>query len=230
MKSGIVLEGGGMRGVYTAGVLECFLENHLFPNYVIGVSAGACNAFSYLSRQAGRNHKVTIGYVNHPGYISIKNLILKRELFGMKLIFDEIPNKLVPFDFHRFSQAPEEFVIGTTDCLTGKPVYFNKSLSLNEILTIVRASSSLPFMSRAIEFGGQLLMDGGISDPIPIRKAIADHVEKPIIVLTQAKGYRKSKSSFSKLTSYFYKDYKGLVKMLEHRHDMYNETLDFIEK
>lgn len=230
MKSGLILEGGGMRGVYTAGVLEYFLENHLFPDYVIGVSAGACNAFSYISRQPGRNHQVTIGYVNHPDYISIKNLILKRELFGMNLIFNEIPNNLVPFDFLRFSQSPEEFVIGTTDCLTGKPVYFNKSFSSKDILTIIRASSSLPFMSRAIEFGGQLLMDGGISDPIPIRKAIADQVKKPIIVLTQAKGYRKSKSSFSKLTSYFYKDYKGLVTMLEHRHELYNETLDFIEK
>ena len=230
MKSGLILEGGGMRGVYTAGVLECFLENGLFPDYVIGVSAGACNAASYISRQPGRNRQVTIGYIKHPDYISVKNLFLKRELFGMNLIFNEIPNKLVPFDFNRFNQATEEFVIGTTDCLTGEPVYFNKSISSKDILTIIRASSSLPFMSRAIEYEGHLLMDGSISDPIPIRKALTDQVEKPIIVLTKEKGYRKSKSSFSKLTSSFYKDFKGLGNALEHRYQLYNETLDFIEK
>ncbi|WP_017378738.1 patatin-like phospholipase family protein [Paenisporosarcina sp. TG-14] len=230
MKSGLILEGGGMRGVYTSGVLECFLENGLFPDYVIGVSAGACNAASYISRQLGRNHQVTIGYVNHPDYISIKNLILKRELFGMNLIFNEIPNTLVPFDFARFTQSPEEFVIGATNCLTGEPVYFNKSTSSKDILTIIRASSSLPFMARAIDYQGSLLMDGGISDPIPIHKALADCVDKPIIVLTKEKGYRKAKSSLTKFTSYFYRDYKGLVNTLENRYQLYNDTLDFIEK
>ena len=230
MKSGLILEGGGMRGVYTAGVLEFFLENGLFPDYVIGVSAGACNAASYLSRQAGRNRQVTIGYVQHPDYISLKNLFKKRELFGMDLIFDQIPKSLVPFDFTQFSLATEEFVIGTTDCVTGKPVYFDKTVPNEDILSIIRASSSLPFMAKPIQYGGKLLMDGGISDPIPIRKALVDQVERPIIVLTQKKGYRKSKSSFGKLTSYFYRDFKGMAKILETRHLMYNETLDFIEK
>lgn len=230
MKSGLILEGGGMRGVYTSGVLEYFLKNEIFPNYVIGVSAGACSAASYISRQTGRNHKVTIGYVQHPDYISIKNLILKRELFGMNLIFDEIPNNLVPFDFTRFKEAAEEFVVGTTDCVTGNPVYYNKAESFQDILTIIRASSSLPFMARPIEYDGHVLMDGAISDPIPIRKAIADRVERPVIVLTREKGYRKSKSTFSKFTSYVYKDFKGLSHMLETRYQLYNDTLDFIEK
>lgn len=229
MKSGLVLEGGGMRGVYTAGVLECFLENGLFPDYVIGVSAGACSAASYISRQAGRNRQVTIGFVKHPDYISVKNLLLKRELFGMNLIFNEIPNKLVPFDFTRFNQATEEFVIGTTDCVTGQPVYFNKSIFSKDILTIIRASSSLPFMSRPIDYGGHLLLDGAISDPIPIRKALADQVDKPIIILTREKGYRKTKSSLSKLTSYFYKDFKELGMVLDCRYQLYNDTMGFIE-
>lgn len=230
MKSGLILEGGGMRGVYTSGVLECFLENEVFPDYIIGVSAGACSAASYISRQNGRNHKVTIGYVEHPDYISFKNLILKRELFGMDLIFDEIPNNLVPFDFTRFNEATEEFVVGTTNCLTGESIYFYKSVSARDILTIIRASSSLPFMSHPIKYDGYTLMDGAISDPIPIRKAIADQVEKPIIVLTKEKGYRISKSYLSKITSYLYKDFKGLVNMMEIRHELYNETLEFIEK
>ncbi|GLB60960.1 patatin-like phospholipase family protein [Cytobacillus sp. NCCP-133] len=229
-KSGLVLEGGGMRGVYTAGVLEFFLEKHMFFPYIIGVSAGACNAASYVSRQHGRNQKVTIGYVNHPDYISYKNLFLKKELFGMDLIFDKIPNELDPFDFQAFTAAQENFIIGTTDCKTGEPVYFNKESYARDILTIIRASSSLPFMAPIINFAGKALMDGGISDPIPIKKAIKDGVEKSVIILTRNKGYRKKKSSLSKLTRYFYKEYSGLINAIENRYKIYNETLDYIEQ
>lgn len=230
VKTGLVLEGGGMRGVYTAGVLEYFLEKQLFFPYVIGVSAGACNAASYISRQHGRNQKVTIGYVNHPDYISYKNLFLKKELFGMDLIFDKIPNELDPFDFQTFANASEEFVIGTTDCHTGEPVYFNKDSYARDILTIIRASSSLPLMAPVINFAGKILMDGGISDPIPIKKAINDGVEKCVIVLTRNRGYRKKKSSLSKLTKYFYGEYSGLIKAIENRYQVYNDTLDLIEQ
>ncbi|SEN80685.1 Predicted phospholipase, patatin/cPLA2 family [Mesobacillus persicus] len=228
-RSGLVLEGGGMRGVYTAGVLEYFMEKQLYFPYIIGVSAGACHAASYISRQAGRNQQVTIGYVNHPDYISVRNLILKKELFGMDLIFDKIPNNLVPFDFQTFTKAREKFFIGTTDCETGDPVYFEKGLYGDNILKIIRASSSLPFMAPAIEFEGRKLMDGGISDPIPIRKALGDRVQKNVLILTKPKGYRKKKSSFTGLTNYFYKDFKGLTKTLETRFEIYNETLEFIE-
>jgi predicted patatin/cPLA2 family phospholipase len=228
--SGLILEGGGMRGVYTAGVLENFMEKQLFFPYVIGVSAGACNAASYISRQVGRNQRVTIGYVDHPDYISVKNLLLRKELFGMSLIFDKIPNELVPFDFETFNDAKEKFIVGTTDCVTGEPVYFEKENHTKDMLTIIRASSSLPFMSPAIQYQGRQLMDGAISDPIPIQKAISDKVNKQVIVLTKTKGYRKKKSNFNRLANYFYKDYKGLVERLEIRYQIYNETLDYIEK
>lgn len=227
--SGLILEGGGMRGVYTAGVLEYFLENDLFFPYIIGVSAGACQGSSYIARQPGRNRQVTIDYVTHQDYISYRNLLLKKELFGMDFIFDKLPNELVPFDFETFNSAAETFLIGTTDCFTGEPVYFNKNDVPEDILKIIRASSTLPFMAPAIEFKGKTLMDGGISDPIPIRKAIADGVHKSVIVLTKPKGYRKKKSSFSWLPRYVYKDFKGLHKALETRYKMYNETLDYIE-
>jgi predicted patatin/cPLA2 family phospholipase len=230
MKSGLVLEGGGMRGVYTGGVLEKFLEEEIFVDYIIGVSAGACNASSYVSRQTGRNHKVTIGSVHHPDYISVKNLLLKRELFGMNLIFDEIPNRLVPFDYDSFHDATEEFVIGTTDCLTGTAVYFEKREHAKDVLAIVRASSSLPFMAKPVEFEGRLLMDGGVADPIPIRKALADGVTKPIIVLTKEKGYRKKKNSFARLMPALYRQFPGIVKSMESWYLRYNETMEFIEE
>lgn len=230
MKSGLILEGGGMRGVYTGGVLEKFLEEEVFVDYIIGVSAGACNASSYVSRQMGRNREVTIGYVQHPDYISVKNLFLKRELFGMNLIFDEIPNQLVPFDYDGFQRATEEFVVGTTDCLTGEAVYFEKRDHPKDVLAIVRASSSLPFMSKPVEFEGRLLMDGGVADPIPIQKAFEDGVDKPIIVLTKEKGYRKKRNSFARLMPAFYRRFPGMIKSMENWSLKYNETMEFIEQ
>ncbi|WP_033541945.1 patatin-like phospholipase family protein [Planococcus sp. CAU13] len=227
---GLVLEGGGMRGVYTAGVLEYFMEKDRYFSYVIGVSAGACNAASYISRQPGRNKAVMIDYVRHPDYISFRNLVQKRELFGMDLIFDQIPNKLVPFDFQAFHAAKERFVIGTTDCLTGQPVYFEKNESPQDVLTIVRASSSVPFMAPPVTYKGYQLMDGGVSDPIPLRKALADGVEKPVIILTKHKGYRKKPMRFSRPARYFYKEFLGLIHALEMHWQQYNELLTEIEK
>ena len=229
-ESGLILEGGGMRGVYTAGVLEYFMEKNLYFPYVIGVSAGACHATSYLSRQQGRNRAVTIDYLSHPDYISIKNLLFKKELFGMDLIFDHIPNNLVPFDFDSFHIGKEKFVIGTTDCHTGQAVYLEKNGTPSDILSIVRASSSLPFMAKPVQFNGRTLMDGGIADPIPLQKALADGVGKAVIILTKQKGYRKKKSFFTKGYRYFYKEFPGLNNALEIRWKRYNDTLELIER
>lgn len=228
--TGLVLEGGGMRGVYTAGVLEFFMEHNLYTPYVIGVSAGACNAASYLSRQKGRNKVVTIDYVTHPEYLSYKNLIRKKQLFGMDFIFDEIPNKHVPFDFETFNQGKEKFVIGATDCHTGNPVYFEKSEHRENVLSLIRASSSLPFMAPVVEYQGFSLLDGGIADPIPIKQSENDGNKKNIVVLTRNVGYRKSKSRGNWVTRKFYKQYEGLLSAIENRHQKYNETLDYIEE
>ncbi|MBB5179652.1 putative patatin/cPLA2 family phospholipase [Planomicrobium koreense] len=230
MKSGLILEGGGMRGVYTGGVLEKFLEEKLFVDYIIGVSAGACNASSYVSRQSGRNREVTIGYVHHPDYISVKNLLLKRELFGMNLIFDEIPNRLVPFDYKNFNKATEEFVVGTTDCMTGEAIYYKKNEHADDILSIVRASSSIPLMARPVEYNGRMLMDGGLADPLPIRKALEDEVTRPVIILTKEKGYRKKKNSFARIVPTFYRQFPGIIKNLEDWAIRYNATMELIEK
>jgi predicted patatin/cPLA2 family phospholipase len=227
--SGLVLEGGGMRGVYTAGVLDYFLEQKLYFPYVVGVSAGACHGSSYVSKQQGRNRQVTIDYVKHPDYISYRNLILKKELFGMDFIFEKLPNELVPFDFTTFNSSTDKFMIGTTDCLTGEPVYFEKSEFPEDVLKLIRASSTLPFMAPAVEFQGKTLMDGGIADPIPIRKALNDKVNKNVIILTKHRGYRKKKSSFSWVPRYAYKQFTGLTSALETRYKVYNETLDYIE-
>ncbi|ULT55287.1 patatin family protein [Neobacillus drentensis] len=227
---GLVLEGGGMRGVYTAGILEYFLEQELFFPYVIGVSAGACNAASYLSKQKGRNKTVTVEYASDPRYISWRNYFKNRQFFGMDFIFDEIPNQHVPYHYDVFYNSPVEFVVGATDCLTGMPVYFKKQEYGQDLLTVLRASSSLPFIAPEIRYQDKILLDGGISDPIPIKKAQEDGFKKNIVILTRNKGYVKKPSKFHFLVDRKYPNYKGLQKSLRRRYQIYNDTLDYLEK
>ncbi|WP_409299700.1 patatin family protein [Peribacillus sp. SCS-155] len=229
-RTGLVLEGGGMRGVYTAGVLRSLMEENIYLPYVIGVSAGACNGTSYISRQIERNRITNIDFVTHPEYISLKRFLKKRELFGMDFIFDTLPNELAPFDFHTFNNAEEEFVVGTTDCHTGETIYFEKTNYGQDLLTILRASSSLPLMAPVIEYGGRHLMDGGITDPIPIRKSELDGNKKNIVVLTRNQGYSKSEQGFLWLFKRKYSEYEGLVKGIQNRHAIYNETLQYLEE
>ncbi|MDR7071865.1 putative patatin/cPLA2 family phospholipase [Fictibacillus barbaricus] len=230
--SGLVLEGGGMRGVYTAGVLDVFMENEIYFPYVIGASAGACNAASYLSRQHGRNRTVNLDYCSHPEYISYRNWLFKKKgLFGMDFIFDELPNRLVPFDYQAFHQSREKFVIVVTDCRTGQPVYLTRDdYELNDISKVLRASASIPFIAPMIELAGKHVMDGGIADPIPVRKAAADGVSKTVVVLTQNREYRKKKPKLTWVTKRFYPEYTGLDESLRGRYLKYNETLDYIEE
>ncbi|RXJ04044.1 patatin family protein [Anaerobacillus alkaliphilus] len=228
---GLVLEGGGMRGVYTGGVLEFFSEHQLFFPYVIGVSAGACNGASYVSRQRGRNYQVTVDLVNHPNYISYKNLLKRKGLFGMDFIFDEIPNKLVPFDYQTFEEVPETFLIGTTNCDTGDPVYFEKKNCLRDVSTVLRASSSLPLMAPMVSYKGLNLLDGGISDPIPIKKSVEEGNSKNVVILTRNLGYRKQRERFTSLLHRPYKKrYPNLIEKMNTRHNLYNETLQYIEE
>lgn len=226
---GLVLEGGGMRGVYTAGVLEYFLEHQMFFPYVIGVSAGACNAASYLSKQKGRNKTVTIQYASDPRYISWRNYFKNRQFFGMDFIFDEIPNKHVPYHYDVFYNSPTEFVVGTTDCFTGEPVYYKKQQYGKDLLTVLRASSSLPFVAPEISYKDKILLDGGISDPIPIKKAQKDGFTKNIVILTRNEGYQKKPSKFHFLADRKYPEYKGLQQALRKRYQIYNDTVTYLE-
>jgi len=226
---GLVLEGGGMRGVYTAGILEFFMEKDLYFPYVVGVSAGACQGASYISRQKERNKQVSIGYINHPKYLSLRNLPRERSLFGMNFIFDEIPNKLVPFDYKTYHEAKEKFLIGTTDCSTGKAVYFEKS-DYADPLNLLKASSSLPFLSPVIKINDLCLLDGGISAPIPIHKSIEDGNHKNVVVLTRNIGYRKEPFKMKKLAKMIYPNYNNLIDAMLNRHNLYNNTLDYLDE
>ncbi|MDL2248315.1 patatin family protein [Tyzzerella sp. OttesenSCG-928-J15] len=230
INTGLVLEGGGLRGVYTAGVLDFFMDNNFYAPYCIGVSAGACHIFSYLSRQRGRGFKVTTDYINDPRYLSVRSLLFKGEIFGMDFMFDEIPKKLIPFDYDTFESAAEEFIIGVTNCISGKAEYFSNKEG-HDMFLMGRASSSLPVLSKAVDLYGTPYLDGGIADPIPIKKAEADGFEKNIVILTRNAEYRKSESKYTvKVMERVYKKYPELAKSYSRRAAMYNNTLEYIER
>ncbi|MBC5638333.1 patatin family protein [Ornithinibacillus sp. BX22] len=226
--TGLVLEGGGSRGIYTAGVIHYLMEQDIYLPYVIGVSAGACNGSSYVARQIERNRAVLIDYLDHPDYISFRNFVKKREIFGMDFLFDVLPNELEPFDFDAFYAAKEEFVIGVTDCMTGEPVFYKREDYKDEILKIIRASSSLPLFAPVVEYDNRSLLDGGISDPIPIKQSVKDGNQKNVVILTRNRGYVKKPQSFGWYMRKKYKQYPGLLKAIERRHHVYNETLSYI--
>lgn len=225
--TGLVLEGGGLRGIYTAGVLEYFMEKDLYFPYVIGVSAGACMGASYLSRQPGRNKTVNLDFVGDKRYLSYSNYFKNGELFGMDFIFDEIPNYIVPFDVNTLIDSPEEFVIVATDCDTGKPVYYRKAdYDAQLVGKLLRATSSLPFVAEKVEHGGKSLLDGGIVDPLPIRQSMRDGHDKNIVILTKPRGYYKRPSRISKFINY--RKHPKVNDRLKMRYKSYNDSLDDI--
>ncbi|MDL4842164.1 patatin-like phospholipase family protein [Aquibacillus rhizosphaerae] len=227
---GLILEGGGMRGAYTAGVLDFFHDEQLVFPYIVGASAGACNGSSYVSNQRGRNYEVIVEYGDHPEYISYKRVFRHKELFGMDFIFDTLPNKLVPFDFDSYLKNNSRFVVSTTDIDTGEPVYYSSFESKEELLSVVRASSSLPFISRSVRYKGRNLMDGGISDPIPIEASIKAGNEKHVVVLTRNEGYLKKPMKFSWLVNRGYKRNPELIRAMQNRHLKYNDTIEQLKK
>jgi len=228
--TGLVLEGGGLRGVYTSGVLRFFMDKGLHFPYVIGASMGACNAASYVSRQPERNRIVNIRFVNDSRYLSYRRLFTKGELFGMRFIFETVPQSLVPFDFTTFMENDRTCLTVTTDCITGNPLYHEKNeLDNAEYMTILQASSSLPFIARPVHFRGRVLMDGGIADSVPVRKSLADGNTRNVLVLTRPKGYRKTRSRAAGLIRRRYPRYPGLCRAFETRYARYNDTMDFID-
>jgi len=230
---GLVLEGGGMRGVYTGGVLERFLEDELFFPYVIGVSAGACNAVSYLSRQRGRNRRVTIDYVGRPEYLSIRNWIRKGSMFGMDFIFDHIPNRIDLLDYDTLFAIREKFVVGTTDPETGEPAYYANDVWARDkaaFTAVLRASSSLPFFSPPVDVDGRLMFDGGVADPIPVRKALEDGCDRVVVVLTKDASYRIKPFKRSRLARWIYRRYPKLVEAMERRERVYNDSMALVRR
>jgi predicted patatin/cPLA2 family phospholipase len=229
-EAALILEGGGLRGTFTSGVLRRFVDEKLYFACVIGVSMGACNAANYLSLQPERNRIVNTRYVRDRRYLSYLRLFTGGDLFGMNFIFRDLPEKLVPFDTKTFLANPARCLTTVTDCVTGKALYYEKSELGGDYLTVLKASSSLPFIAKPVEYKGRYLMDGGLSDSVPVRRALEDGWKKRVIILTRPAGYRKKPSKLPGILLRGYRGFPGLLKNLKERHLHYNETLDYIEE
>lgn len=226
---GLILEGGGMRGAFTAGVLDCWMARGVRFDDVYGVSAGACQACSYLCDQPGRGIRVWLNYLRDPGFCSIRSLLTTGDLFGARMNYDLIPRQLDPLDNDAFLKRGARFIAVVTDVETGEPAYIPVRDMFDDIQA-VRASASLPLISNMVAYRGRRYLDGGISDAIPVRRAIADGHDKNVVVLTRAPGYVKSPNRAIGAMRLRYARYPRLVEAVARRHVMYNDTLRFIDE
>lgn len=226
----LILEGGTFRPIFSAGVMDALLDNNIIFPYCIGVSAGITNGISYISKQKGRNLEVLTKYRNDKRYLGYGNFLKCKSLFGLDFVFDEIPNKLVPFDMDTYKKYTGKVLIGVTNAKTGKTEYLDGK-DLDDKATFLRATCALPIFFPVIKINDNEYYDGGLCDPIPIKKAIVDGNEKHLIILTQPKGYTKDLSKkniiVSKLLNHKYPNLKNAFLT---RHKSYNEILKFCEE
>ncbi|MDR1765738.1 MAG: patatin family protein [Lachnospiraceae bacterium] len=227
--AGLILEGGGMRGIYTTGILDYFLEHDLFFAEIYGVSAGACHACSYLSRQFRRAFRISVDYLDDPRYCSVRSLLRTGDLFGVKMCYELIPKVLHPYDYGAFAHHPGRFYAVVTNCATGQPEYMEVR-DMEEDINAVRASASLPLLSRMVPIGDNLYLDGGLSDSIPLRRSIESGNEKNVVILTRPVGYRKKPNRTIGMSAARYARFPRLVEVMANRHAAYNETLDYIDQ
>lgn len=228
-KIGLILEGGGMRGAYTAGVLDFFMDKDLEFDSCYGVSAGSVNACSYISKQRGRAFQIDVDYLDDKEYASAYNLLTTGNFFGTDMCYNRIPNELNPYDYEVFNQYKGDFYAVVTNCITGQAEYL-KVTDLKEQIDYIRASCSLPLMAEMVYVNGIPYLDGGIADSIPVRRSVRDGNRKNVIVLTRDISYRKKPNELQSIISLKYKKYPNLVKAMSNRHKVYNMTLDYIKK
>ena len=225
MKVGLVLEGGAMRGLYTAGVLDVFLENEdIKIDTIIGVSAGALFGVNYKSRQKGRTLRYNLKYANDERYMGFKSLVKTGDIVNKEFCYDELPNKLDIFDNETYKKSPEEFYAVVTNLDTGKPEYI-KIEDAQKDIEYLRASGSMPYVSKIVQIDGKKYLDGGTSDSIPVDEMMKMGVDKVIVVLTRPLEYRKKKSS-KKISKWYYKRYPNYIDTLNNRYKMYNSEVE----
>ena len=228
-KSGLILEGGGMRGVFTCGVLDNLMDRGVRFPYTIGVSAGACNGLSYMSGQRGRGKFSNIDLLEKYRYIGIRQLLLKGNIMDFELLFHTFPEQIIPYHYDVLAQCEEHFEMVTTDCRTGRACYFEEKHNPKRVIDIVKASSSLPFVSPISYVDGVPMLDGGIADSIPLLRARELGYDNNLIVLTRNKGYRKPQKPTT-VPPFFYRKYPHLREAIRQRNALYNEQIDMVER
>ena len=227
--TGLVLEGGGMRGVFTSGVLDAFMKHDLYFPYVVAVSAGACNGLSYMSRQPRRARYSNIDMLRKYDYISLKHLLTQGSIFDPNILYERFPNEIVPFDYETYRENPAVYEIVTTNCLTGRAEYLTEKTDPKRLTAIVKASSSLPYVAQITEVDGVPMLDGGIVDSIPVVRAIDKGYSPNVVILTRNRGFRSSEPDI-KVPKLFYGEYPRLRVALSRRVEEYNKQLELIER
>ena len=226
MKTGLVLEGGAMRGIYTAGVLDVFMEKGLHFDGVMGVSAGALHGCSFVSNQKGRSIRYYKKYRNDRHFMSFWSLLRTGEIVGEKFCYHDIPERLDPFDYEAFAKSETEFYVTCTNLKTGRAEYIRITDMLGQI-DAVRASASMPYVSKIVSYNGKKLLDGGCADSIPVKAFQKLGYEKNVVVLTREDGYEK-KPQNARMAELRYRRYPRFAEALKNRHLVYNRTLEEI--
>ena len=226
-QAGLVLEGGGMKGVYTAGVLDFFLEKGIEFTKSYGVSAGACSLCSFLSRQRGRAYAVMTDYLRDKRYWGIGSLLRTGDFFNARMCYHRIPEELNPFDFETFEENPCKGYAVVTNIETGLAEYI-RLRRMRQDIEAVRASASMPLVSRNVRFQGKWYLDGGLADPIPLAHSILDGNRKNVVVMTKEVGYRRQPAGHLGLIKARYRKYPKVYELMKERHIGYNQTLDYL--
>ena len=230
MKKGLILEGGAMRGMFTAGVTDVMQEEGIELDGAVGVSAGAAFGCNYKSRQIGRAIRYNKRFCNDSRYSGLRSLLTTGNLFNTEFAYREVPLNLDVFDFDTYTANPMEFYLVCTDVETGKPIYHRYDGYHDHGFDWIRASASMPMVSRTVEIDGQKLLDGGISDAIPLRFFENLGYNRNVVILTQPAGYRKKQTSAMPIIRLMYRKFPALVHAMEIRHEMYNSTLEYIAR
>ena len=228
MKTGLIMEGGAMRGMFTAGVLDVLMENGLVTDGAIGVSAGAVFGCNYKSHQIGRVIRYNTEYCNDKRYASFKNLVKTGNLYSEQFCYHEVPEKLDPFNEAAFAASPMDFFVVCTDVKTGEPIYHKCRKGDAEDVLWMEASASMPLAAKIVKIGHYSLLDGGVADSIPVRFFESIGYKRNLIILTQPKGYVKKKNKFLPAIRARYFRYPAFVEAVADRHERYNETLSYI--
>lgn len=226
---GLVLEGGGMRGVFTSGALDYFMDADIRFSYSIGVSAGACNGLSYMSRQRGRAKRSNIDLLEKYRYIGMKYLWTQHSILDQEFLYNKLPAEVLPFDYKSCFANPMAFEMVVTNCRTGLPGYLTERTDPARLILIAKASSSLPFVCPVVSIDGEPLLDGGIVDSIPVERAQATGHDFNVVILTRNRGYRSTDRDI-KMPRFIYSSYPRLRLALSKRHACYNRQLELVER